>query len=444
MITDKLLYPEKAAFISTSGVFLFKQFDEVIELNKNILNRVRGRKVALKQLDSLSLAILIPVLESVAETVLILPKGLDDSEVESMIIDTNVEFTVSLDKLNINMTAYNHNELSAREIAKNAITKWGIPTSGTTGKPKLVMHTLQSLTRTVVTNFQKGADNVWGLTYEISRFAGLQVYFQALLGNCTLILPNDDAGIKDKALFFVKNRITALSATPSFWRSFLMVKNVKLLLLKRITLGGEISNQNILNALKVAFPLAKIVHIYASTEAGVGFSVTDGIEGFPLDFCRSGIKDVALKIDNENCLLIKSSCNQQSYFSGRAMYDGDGFVNTGDVVEIEGDRVLFLGRDSGAINVGGNKVHPEEVESVILQHPEIELCRVKGQKNPIMGSLVVAEVLTKSEMLDFKSLKVQLSKLCKEQLESFKVPFKFVKVDVIETSSAGKVVRRKV
>ena len=64
-------------------------------------------------------------------------------------------------------------------------------------------------------------------------------------------------------------------------------------------------------------------------------------------------------------------------------------------LELRDGRYHFLGRRDGVINVGGLKVHPEEVEAVLNRHPQVRLSLVKTKKNPITGALVVADVLLK-------------------------------------------------
>ena len=75
--------------------------------------------------------------------------------------------------------------------------------------------------------------------------------------------------------------------------------------------------------------------------------------------------------------------------------DKDGFVDTRDMVELRGDRYYFVGRRDGVINVGGLKVHPEEVEAVINRHPGVQMSLVKARKNPFTGAVVVADVVVK-------------------------------------------------
>ena len=76
-----------------------------------------------------------------------------------------------------------------------------------------------------------------------------------------------------------------------------------------------------------------------------------------------------------------------------ALTDEEGFVDTGDMVELRGDRYHFVGRRGGIINIGGLKVHPEEIEAVINRHDEVRMSRVKSRKSPITGAIVVADVV---------------------------------------------------
>jgi acyl-coenzyme A synthetase/AMP-(fatty) acid ligase len=220
-----------------------------------------------------------------------------------------------------------------------------------------------------------------------------------------------------------------------------MTKEANGLQLERITLGGEISDDNILQALKYKYPQAKISHIYASTEVGVGFSVTDGKAGFPQTYLSSAVDSIKMKIDKDGLLWIAPKNKGQKYLSHDKMYDSDGYINTGDLVELKNDRVYFLGRDSGAINVGGNKVQPEEVETRLLSTGLLSAAYVYAMKNPMMGSLVCADVVLKNENEDKKEVKAQILKHCRDNMEGFKVPaiIKFVKE--LQTTQSGKLKR---
>ena len=225
---------------------------------------------------------------------------------------------------------------------------------------------------------------IWGLSYDLYRFAGLQVLFQSLCSGSTLVIPKNISDmIEMNKKIFRKQKINSLSATATYWRKFLMQKHSGDINFKTITLGGEIADNQILNALKKKYPDAKISHIYASTEAGVGFAVRDGMAGFPKSYLTDGFDNKKFKVDKNNQLMILDKNQVQNYVSSNdCLYDSDGFIPTGDIIEILGDRVFFKGRESGSINVGGNKVIPEEVERALMASDLVSQAFVYGKKIP--------------------------------------------------------------
>ena len=126
--------------------------------------------------------------------------------------------------------------------------------------------------------------------------------------------------------------------------------------------------------------------------------------------------------------------------------DADGFVDTGDIVERRGDRYFFAGRKGGVINVGGLKVHPEEIEAVINQHPQVGMSRVWSKKNPITGAIAVADVVLKSDPdgagAQQTTIRDDILKLCRETLPRHKVPAAISFVPALGIGAAGKLARR--
>jgi acyl-CoA synthetase (AMP-forming)/AMP-acid ligase II len=320
-------------------------------------------------------------------------------------------------------------------------TKWLLSTTGTTGLPKIVSHSLDSLVRTTKKNLVAEDAVRWGLLYDYTRFAGLQVLLQALLSGATTIAPNLNAGLEQQVASLANGRCTHLSATPTLWRKLLMTIAADQLNLRQVTLGGEIADQRILDALRIRFPAARISHIYASTEAGVGFSVSDGLEGFPEDYLTTNPSGVALRV-RDNRLHVKNIQVDAAYVGSNDCFVGeDGFVDTGDLVQQRGQRYRFLGRANGVINVGGNKVHPEQVERVLLERADVAEARVYAKKNPITGALVVADVVAKESGADPQALRAEIIKDCREKLERYQVPAVIRFVKEIETNASGKVAR---
>jgi non-ribosomal peptide synthetase component E (peptide arylation enzyme) len=139
--------------------------------------------------------------------------------------------------------------------------------------------------------------------------------------------------------------------------------------------------------------------------------------------------------------MIKNIKQTQTYLFSDKLYDNSGFIDTGDIVEIKGDRVYFLGRDSGAINVGGDKVQPEEVESILLNSGFLQAAFVYSKKSQIIGNIVCAKLVAKDNSIDKKILKKEILKFCRENLENFKIPGLIKFVDELETTESGKLKR---
>lgn len=320
-------------------------------------------------------------------------------------------------------------------------TTWVIPTSGTTGAPKLISHTMSSLSRTIKNN-KSLKPLYWGLLYSVSKFAGIQVLLQSVIGGGVLLIPSNTNAIDKTLAFFAKQGCNALSATPTMWRKILMSPVTSELKLKQITLGGEVVDDSILRALHSVFPEAKISHIYASTEAGVGFSVGDVRAGFPLSWLETGKDGVSIKI-KDNVLWLRIPGRDYNLAKwGKIDIDDQGFINSEDTVQVTSDRVIVLGRSNGAINVGGNKVHPEEVEAVLLDYPGVRFASVRGQKNPFTGFIVVADVVIDLNNGAVKISAKDLIDFCKKRLQTYKVPAKIQFVESLAINSTGKLERK--
>ena len=323
---------------------------------------------------------------------------------------------------------------SSSSVAK---TTWHLATSGTTGEPKWFSHSLVSLTANTKHSQQLQA-LCWALLYQPFRFAGLQVVLQALLSGADLVDAADHQPLALTSLL-KQSKVTAISATPSLWRQLLMTGLLGEVNLKHITLGGEIADQSVLDKLSRLFPKAKLRHIYASTETGVGFVVTDGLAGFPATWLEDASLAVTIKVSGKHHLLVKPS--HQVCQTLKQQTDEQGYVDTLDKVQIVDDRVVFLGRATGTINVGGNKVHPEKVEQVILQCSDISQAVVYAKKSALMGELVVADI-TIVNTDDEDQVKQQALRICKNQLQRFEIPTKINVVNNIAHDPSGKLNRK--
>lgn len=429
---------ERIAFISKNETFTYQDIFQLYTTNKEIIDKLSNCCVVINARGRYEFVKLLSILDGKVKRIVFLPDDIEKEFVEKYYEEANVNYEVILE----------NNVLEIKEINKNryleniSTTQWVIPTSGTTNNPKLVAHTFESLTKTSKKNIDIGSKYVWGLTFDIYRFSGIQVFLQALSGGSSIIVPESNYSIKEILELFIENKCNIISATPSFYRKVLMTKESNNLTLKRATLGGEISDESILIALKNKFKDIKLTHIYASTEVGVGFAVTDEKAGFPLEYIKNAIGNIKLKIDENSLLWINPGKEIQNYIQKKSMYSDEGFINTGDLVKVENERVYFIGRQSGSINVGGNKVQPEEVEAKLLESNLIQTAYVYAKKNPIMGSLVCAEVIPKDLDIDKTVVKKQILEYCRNNLESFKIPAILKIVDDLEITQSGKIKRK--
>jgi acyl-CoA synthetase (AMP-forming)/AMP-acid ligase II len=266
-------------------------------------------------------------------------------------------------------------------------------TTGTTGEPRGVRH---DWSRLLVgqDRAHDGAGQRWLLAYGLHQFAGIQVLIHVMGAGATLVAPTPRR--PREGLAAMRNHaVDHASATPTYWRFLLAELRADggpVPQLKQITLGGEAIPAPLLEQLAGVFPGANISQIYAASEFGATGSMRDGRSGLSIEALDRGDEaDVDLKvIDGE--LWVRSRRGMLGYY-GQAPVDPDSWRPTGDLVEIEGDRVLFRGRSSEIINVGGVKVHPLPIEERICAIDGVDVARVYGRANALTGSIVAVEVV---------------------------------------------------
>lgn len=329
------------------------------------------------------------------------------------------------------------------EIDRNTETAWVLFTSGTTGTPKMAVHTLASLSGPLDDGLAIAPGAIWSTFYDIRRYGGLQILLRALLGGGSMLLSSASESISGFLHRVGETGVTHISGTPSHWRKACMSPQAGAMQPAYVRLSGEIADQPILDRLAKLYPTANIAHAFASTEAGVAFDVRDGLAGFPAAIIDHPSAYPHIKADLRvinGTLHIRSGRTASGYI-GADLAITDGFVDTGDLVLRDADRYLFKGRREGVINVGGRKVYPEEVEAVLCLHPAVRLARVRGRPSPITGALVVADLVLADPTLSFTTLRDDLLHHCEYHLAAWKRPAMFKTVETIDLTAAGKVAR---
>jgi len=289
-------------------------------------------------------------------------------------------------------------------------------TSGTTGLLKPVSHTWRTLNTMQRVKSEPG--RFWYLPYQPGSYAWYQLTCLGLFRSGEQLFC---ASTYDPVVGFeraLKAGVTALSSTPTFWRCVLMSVDAAVLQqsrLRTITLGGEIVDQAILDRLSQTFPAATLRHIYASSEAGAAIVVTDGQAGFPSSRLSGG--DVGVKVEDGR-LYIRSP-----YTTSAAAGRDDDWVDTGDLVEVKGDRVYFLGRqEASMINVGGAKAFSAEIEGRLMRHPNVVWTQVYGRRAPLVGAVPAARVVLRSPAPRPLDDEIELASFARKCLPEHAVP----------------------
>jgi acyl-coenzyme A synthetase/AMP-(fatty) acid ligase len=415
------------------------------------LEALRGRCILLATYDQLPTAIALLELDGVARRLVLCTPDLTPAqlsavaataEADAILIDERAA-PVALPLETFNARARPSAETLQRR--RTHATEWILLTSGTTGQPKLVVHDVTSLAGALPRQPPSEQPMVWSTFYDIRRYGGLQIYLRAVLSGSALVLSSAGEPVREFLMRAASAGVTHISGTPSHWRRALMSGDTGIIRPDYVRLSGEVADQTVLDSLKAAYPNARVAHAFASTEAGVAFDVNDGLAGFPAELIEQP-GSIEMKVQ-DGTLWIRSGRTATRYLGNAATLGSeDRYVDTGDMVELEGGRYHFRGRKGGIINVGGLKVYPEEVESVLNADPRVQMSRVLGRRNPITGAVIVAEVVLhdREDMqpeINRDSLKDELLQACRRALAAHKVPAMLRFVPSLELTAAGKLVR---
>lgn len=320
-----------------------------------------------------------------------------------------------------------------------------IRTTGTTGLPKAARHDWAVLARRSA-SISPRPEQRWLLAYGPQQFAGIQVLLHVMAAQATLVAPFPRQP-RDGLAALLADEVTCVSATPTYWRFLLAeARSTKAALppLTQVTLGGEASSPDLLAELEAAFPTAKISQVYASTEFGSIASVRDGRPGLAASSLWSPDNPDAVLRVRDGELQVRAGTGMLGYAgdTADAPEEVDGWVSTGDMVEVVGDRVLFRGRSSEIINVGGVKVHPLPIEERVAAVAGVRLARVHGRSNPMVGAVVAVEIVL-AEDADEREVKDAVRAACADLPRAWQ-PRSIKVVDEAELATAtkgGKMVR---
>ena len=363
----------------------------------------------------------------------------DKAELESKIYEGQVDFLYTQGKLTkIQDSSDKHAIIKSLQSQKaNGLILFS---SGSTGKPKAIVHNLDSILSAYLDKKPKKISVLLFLMFD--HIGGLNTLFNVLsIGVCGIAICNRK-DINAIALAIQNHKIFMLPASPSLLNLLLLSeahKRFDLSALRLITYGTEQMPDSLMQRLKVVFPKVRFHQTFGTSE--VGITQTTSFEN------AIKLENIAYKIQNGE-LYLKSNHQALGYLNAdNSAFDSDGYFATGDLVEsicVNGEEYLkILGRTKEVINVGGEKVLPQEVENVILQMPFIKDCLVFGESNAITGQSVSVKIILQenAEFTNTIELKKQIRLFCKDKLAPFKIPSKVQIVDSLAITERFKKVR---
>jgi long-chain acyl-CoA synthetase len=253
----------------------------------------------------------------------------------------------------------------------------------------------------------------------LDHIGGINTLFYTLANGGSVVLSRDrsPAAVCEA---IEAHQVELLPTSPTFLNLLLLSGEIgprDLSSLKLITYGTEPMPSSTLERACQAFPNTRFLQTYGSTELGIMRSQSRESNSL---WVRVGGEGFESKIVDGR-LWVRANSPMLGYLNAPSPFDADGFLDTGDIVETDGEWIRFLGRKTDVINVGGNKVFPAEVESTLLEMDNVIDAVVRAEAHALTGQIVAATVrLTRTESLpDFK---VRMRLFCAGRLTSYKIP----------------------
>jgi acyl-CoA synthetase (AMP-forming)/AMP-acid ligase II len=423
-------FGNRDALIIDDKCFSYSDVLEEVELWVNIINLSEihsGAVVAIEGENSVSLVSLIFAL-ALNKNIIVPVRCESIFQADSLKKLAQVEYAINFHDDNphfIKLSSKSEHELYCRLRAdKHA----GIVlfSSGTTGKPK-----------GIVLSFNKIINNINGRSNQLrillflnyDHIGGLNTILHGLCGGGCVIFPRDRS-VKKILQAIQQWRVEVLPTTPTFINMLLMsnsLHNYDLSSLKLITYGTEAMSATTLEKAVKYLPRVQFKQTYGLSEVGILPTKSRGSNELWL---KIGGKEFNYKIIDD-VLWIKSDMAMLGYLNASAPFDDEGYFNTQDVVEMQGEYIRILGRISDAINIAGEKVYPAEVEGFLMQVAGVLDAVAIPESNPVTG-MGIRAIIKYSEGCDLEGLRGDIIRHMRDNLESFKRPmlYQFTREDL--------------
>ena len=350
----------------------------------------------------------------------------------------NVQHVISLETTPPTFTAMNRtvSHLMIQSLIDQERPGVVFFTSGSTGKSKGILHDAGKLFE----KFRRLLQPMRLISFlTLDHMGGLNTMLHILSNGGTMIVVPDRRP-ETICQAIEKYRVELLPTTPSFLNLLILseaYKNFDLSFLKKISYGTEMMPDSTLQKLNQLFPKIELQQTYGLSELGVFRTKSKNSHS---KWVRIGGEGVETKVQ-EGTLRIRASSAMIGYLNAPQPFDAEGWYNTEDLVEMDGEFLRFLGRKSEIINVAGQKVFPAEVEDVLMQMPVVEEVLVSGEKNNLFGTVVIATVKLYSP-LAASEFRKSTRLYCKGRLADYKIPVKIYLTDATRLNHRYKKIRQ--
>src|SRR5438874_11893382 len=295
--------------------------------------------------------------------------------------------------------------------------------SGSTGESKAAVHDIMGM----LNKFKVRRHARRAITFLLYDHIGgfNTMLYQLSNGGCIVTVQDRDP---DTVLRMIeRHKVELLPTSPTFINLILLSeahRRYDLSSLKIVTYGTEPMPESTLHRFHQVLPNVELQQTYGLSEVGILRSKSRSSDSLWVRLGGEGFQTRVV----DDILQIKAESAMLGYLNAPNPFTDDGWFNTGDKVEVDGDYFRILGRQSDIINVGGQKVYPAEVESVVQEMPQVAEVSVYGEKNAIMGQIVCAAIRL-SEPRDPQTFHRELREFCRQRLQAFQIPARIRFVD---------------
>ena len=412
----------KTAIIFNEKEYTYSSLEEKYRKCLNVLksNNVTNSVVSfISDFSPESVALVLAIIESGN---IFVPISFAVKEKKALVDISESQYILTLcdQDINIEKTGISPEHPLLKDLLKQGNPGLILFSSGTTGEPKGAVHDLKPL----LDKYRRPGKSLRTITFLLfDHIGGFNTLFHMISNGGTIVIVNDRSA-SEVCRIIEKFQVELLPTTPTFLNMILFSKvymKYDISCLKMITYGTEAMPEATLRALHNLFPGIKLKQTYGLSELGIMSSKSESSDSL---FLKIGGEDYQTKIV-DGILFIKSKTAMKGYLNFPSPFDEEGWFNTQDKVVKKGDYIRFLGRSTDIINVGGEKVYPAEVESILLDHPDVDDASVYGLEHSLMGQVVAAKITShKVNDSNKKEILKSIREFCSSRLDKYKIPIK--------------------